>query len=163
VECGAFQKRFQKRKKELIMPARQAVPCFKCNEVIEVSHAAFMVDVMLRFVGIPRVIESARFAQASVGSCVTCTNFLANGDEPNPKLRPLDHVVYQLMQEAIANDPTYAFLNWLELRKARNMPVARLDDAATMRILETVKKRFALPEASTIEQDGDGKLVKLAG
>lgn len=138
------------------MPARQAIPCLKCNEIIEISSAAFMIDVMLRFVGVPRILESVRFAQASVGSCVPCTNFMANGDEPNPRARPLDHVVYKLVQEAIANDPTYAFLNWLDLRKARNMPVPRLDDPATVRILETLKKRFALPEATTID-GGEGK------
>lgn len=144
------------------MPARQAVPCFRCNEIIEVSEATFMIDVMLRFVGIPRILESARFAQASVGSCNPCTNFLAHGDEPNPRSRPLDHVVYKLMQEAIASDPTYGFLDWIELRKAKNMAVPRLDDPATARVLETLKKRFALSE-NTIEQGGgEGKLIQVA-
>jgi hypothetical protein len=144
------------------MPARQAVPCLKCNNIIEVNSAAFMVDVMLRFVGVPRILESVRFAQASVGSCVQCTNFMANGDEPNPRTRPLDHVVFKLVQDAIANDPTYAFLNWIDLRKAKNMPVPRLDDPATARVLETLKKRFSLPESTTIEQ-GAGKLIHVAG
>lgn len=143
------------------MPARQAAPCLKCNQVVETSEAAFVLDVMLRFVGMPRILETNRLNQASVTCCVTCADLMARGDEPPARTRPLDHMVYQIFREVITNDPTFAFLSWLEMRKALNLPAPRLDDPKMLRMWNDFRKSMALPALIENTEAGEGKLARI--
>jgi hypothetical protein len=149
------------------MPARQAAPCLKCGEMIEISEAAFVIDIRLRVVGIAGISESARSSQASVSCCITCADLIARGDEPNPRNRPLDHVVYELVQGLVTDDPMYAFLSWIEFRKAKGLPSPMLSDPKTLRVWNEFRKTLALPPVLDSDGEGDreGKtaLVKVAG
>jgi hypothetical protein len=143
------------------MPARQAAPCLKCGDIIEVSEAAFVLDLVLRFVGLPRVLETQRLSQASVSCCVTCADLMARGDEPPARTRPLDHIVYEQFKAVVSEDPTFAFLSWIEMRKTLNLPAPRLDDPKMLRMWNEFRRTMSLP--ALIEQDGgEGKtsLVK---
>lgn len=143
------------------MPARQAAPCLRCNEMIETSEAAFVLDLVLRFVGLPRVLETSRLSQASVSCCVTCADLMARGDEPSARTRPLDHVVYEQFREVITNDPTYAFLSWLEMRKGLNLPSPRLDDPKMLRMWNEFRRTMALPALIESAEPGEGKLARI--
>lgn len=145
------------------MAARQAAPCLKCNDMIETSEAAFVLDIMLRCVGMPRALEISRLSQASVSCCVTCADLMARGDEPPARTRPLDHIVFELFRDVITNDPTYAFISWLEMRKALNLPAPRFDDPKMLRMWNDFRKTMALPALIDNSPDAaEGRIVKLA-
>lgn len=126
------------------MPARQAAPCIRCNEMIEISEAALVADVRLRTVGIE---EGIRSPQASVCICVTCTDLIAKGDEPPQRTRPLDHLVYELVQELVTNDPSFTFLSWIALRKERGLPVPEMAQAKVLKAWNDFRRSLALPPA----------------
>jgi hypothetical protein len=128
--------------------------------MIEVSEAAFVLDLVLRFVGLPRIVEAQRLSQASVSCCVTCADLMARGDEPPARTRPLDHVVYEQFRDVITNDPTFAFLSWIEMRKTLNLPAPRLDDPKMLHIWNDFRRTMALPALIDAEK-GEGKIVKL--
>lgn len=133
------------------MPARQAAPCFRCREMIDINEAAFVADIRLRVVGIE---DALRMPQMSVSVCVNCADLIAKGDEPNQQNRPLEYAFCKQIQEAVASDPTFSFLSWIQLRKARGMAVPTLAEIKTMRSLNDLKRSLALP--STLE-GGEGK------
>lgn len=141
------------------MPARQAAPCLKCNDVIEISEAAFVLDLMLRFVGIPRLLETQRLSQASVSCCITCADLMARGDEPPARTRPLDHIAFELFREVVSNDPTFAFLSWIEMRKTLNLPAPRLDDPKMLQMWNNFRRTMALPALIEHPRSGEGKLT----
>jgi hypothetical protein len=143
------------------MPARQVAPCLKCLQPIEISQAAFVIDLMLRGVGLPKELEISRLSQASVSSCITCCDLMARGDEPPMKTQPLNHIVYQMVREVVANDPTYAFLSWLELRREQKLPTARFDDPKFLAQWNRLRQGVTVP--TLIENSGgEGKgLVKV--
>jgi hypothetical protein len=142
------------------MPARQAVPCLKCCEMIEISDAAFVIDIRLRVVGIAGLAESARSSQASVSCCVTCADMIARGDEPNARTRPLDHVVYEQVQGLVTDDPMYAFLSWIQFRKARGLSAPMLSDPKTLRIWNEFRKTLALPPMINSDGEGNAAIVR---
>lgn len=132
------------------MPARQAAPCIRCNEMIEISEAALVADIRLRTVGIEEAIRSP---QASVCICVTCTDLMSKGDEPPQRTRPLDHLVYELVQEIVASDPSFTFLSWIALRKEKGLSVPALSEAKIIKAWSEFKKTLALP--AVIEREGE--------
>lgn len=142
------------------MPARQAAPCLKCGDIIEVSEAAFVLDLVLRFVGLPRVLETQRLSQASVSCCVTCADLMARGDEPPARTRPLDHIVYEQFKSVVSEDPTFAFLSWIEMRKTLNLPAPRLDDPKMLRMWNEFRRTMALPALLEQNESGEGKQLK---
>lgn len=144
------------------MPARQAAPCLKCSEMIEISEAAFVIDIRLRVVGIAGIAESARSSQASVSCCVTCADLIGRGDEPSARSRPLDHVVYELVQGLITDDPMYAFLSWIEFRKARGLQAPTLSDPKTLRVWNEFRKTLALPPVLNAPDGEEKALVRAA-
>jgi hypothetical protein len=125
--------------------------------MIEINEAAFVLDLMLRFVGIPRLLETQRLSQASVSCCITCADLMARGDEPPARTRPLDHIAFELFREVVSNDPTFAFLSWIEMRKTMNLPSPRLDDPKMLAQWNNFRRTMALP--ALIERNGEGKLV----
>jgi hypothetical protein len=141
------------------MPARQTAPCFRCREMIEINEAAFVADIRLRLVGLD---DALRMPQMSVSVCINCADLIAKGDEPNPQSRPLDYAFCKQIQEAVASDPTFSFLSWIQLRKTRGMAVPSLPEIKAMRSLNDLRQKLSLP--STLE-GGEGKsgLVKVAG
>jgi hypothetical protein len=143
------------------MPARQVAPCLKCLQPIEISQSAFVIDLMLRGVGLPKELEISRLSQSSVSSCITCCDLMARGDEPPMRSQPLNHVVYQMVREVVANDPTFAFLSWLELRREQKLPTARFDDPKFLQQWNRLRQGITVP--TLIEQNGEGKtaLVKV--
>lgn len=146
------------------MAARQAAPCLKCCEMIEINEAAFVIDIRLRVVGVGGISENARTSQASVSCCVTCADLMARGDEPNPRTRPLDHVVYEQVKGLVTDDPMYAFLSWIEFRKSRGLPAPTLSDPKTVRLWNEFRKTLALPPVMDASDDGAGKsLIKVVG
>src|SRR6266851_5584275 len=102
------------------MAARQASPCLKCGDIIEINEAALVADIRLRTVGME---DGLRSPQASVPLCVTCTDLIAKGDEPPQRTQPLNHIVFGLVQEMVTSDPSITLLSWIELRKAKGLPV----------------------------------------
>lgn len=144
------------------MAARQSAPCLRCNEVIEISEAAFIIDVRLRVVGIANLAESARSSQASVSCCVTCADLMAKGDEPNPRTRPLDHVVYEQLKTMVTDDPMYALLSWIEFRRARGLPSPLLSDPKTLKVWNEFRRVMSLPAVQVIEapDPSEGKILK---
>src|SRR5258708_1521002 len=142
------------------MPARQTAPCLKCGDIIEISEAAFVIDIRVRVVGIAGIAESARSSQASVSCCITCADLMARGDEPNARTRPLDHVVYEQVHGMVADDPMYAFLSWIEFRKARGLPSPLLSDPKTLRVWNEFRKTLALPPVLESDREGNSALVK---
>lgn len=124
------------------MAARQAAPCLKCNEIIEISQAALVADIRLRTVGIE---DGIRSPQASVCICVNCTDLIAKGDEPPARTRPLDHLVYELVREMAAGDASFAFLSWLQLRKSLGLPVPTLSEPKVLKAWNEFRRVTALP------------------
>jgi hypothetical protein len=146
------------------MPARQAVPCIKCFNTIEISESAFMIDLMVRLVGVPKFLEMpSRLTQASVGSCVNCMDMMARGVEPPVKSQPLNHAVYQIVREVTSNDPTFAFLSWLQMRREMNMGVPRIDDPKIARLFMEMKKALALPAMVENSAVDEQRLIVRAG
>lgn len=143
------------------MPARQNAPCLKCSQIVEASQVAFVADFRLRAVGLD---ENARSPQASVSICVSCADQMANGDEPPQRTRPLDHLVFQLLRDMIANDITYQLHKWVALRKELRLPLPQLADPRLQRALKDLQKTMSLPAAQVIDSEsGEGKgLVKVA-
>lgn len=135
------------------MAARQAAPCLRCGEMIETSEVALVADFRLRTVGLE---DGVRSPQASVSICVTCTDLMAKGDEPNERTRPLDHLVYQLVQELVSNDPSFAFLSWIALRKGRGLPVPVLVEPKVLKAWNDFRKAMALP--ALVEQT-EGEII----
>lgn len=144
------------------MPARQAAPCLKCGQMIEVNEAAFVIDIRVRTVGVVGIAESSRASQASVSCCITCADLMARGDEPPARTRPLDHVVYEQVQSMVLDDPTVAFLSWIEMRKTLNLPAPRLDDPKTLNLWNDFRKTMALPPVIEREsrEIGEGKRLR---
>src|SRR5579871_5074966 len=105
------------------MPARQAAPCLRCGETIDINEAAFVADIRLRTVGLE---DALRSPSASVSICFTCGDLMAKGDEPPQRTRPLDHIVYTLMQEMVTSDLSISLVSWIELRQARGLPAPTL-------------------------------------
>jgi hypothetical protein len=142
------------------MPQRQAAPCLKCGQIVEPSQVAFVADFRLRAVGME---ENARSPQASVSICVPCADLMANGDEPPQRTRPLDHLVYELLRDMIANEFTYQLHKWIALRKDMRLPLPQLADPRIQRAMKELQRTMALPAVQTIDNsDGEGKqsLVK---
>jgi hypothetical protein len=144
------------------MPARQAAPCLKCNQIVEPNNVAFVADFRLRAVGME---ENVRSPQASVSICVPCADLMANGDEPSERTRPLDHLVYELLREMIANDLTFQLHKWAALRKEMGMAVPALADPKVLRAFNEFQRTLKLPALQTInagDEHGEGKnaLVK---
>jgi len=137
------------------MAARQAAPCLRCGQMIETSEAAVVADFRLRTVGLE---EGVRSPQASVSICVTCTDLMAKGDEPNERTRPLDHLVFTLVQEMVSNDPSFAFLSWIALRKGRGLPVPTLIEPKILKAWTEFRKVMALP--ALIERNGEAAPAK---
>lgn len=144
------------------MPARQAAPCLKCGETIEVNEAAFVIDIRLRMVGVVGLAESVRSSQASVCCCVTCADLMARGDEPPARTRPLDHAVYEQVREMVTGDPMVAILSWLEMRKMLGLPAPTLSDAKVLKVWNDFRRQLSLPPL--IEQTGlaEGKRLQEA-
>lgn len=142
------------------MGARQAAPCLKCCEMIEISEAAFVIDLRLRVVGIVNLADNARSSQASVSCCITCADLMARGDEPNPRTRPLDHIVYELVQGMVTDDPMFAFLSWIDFRKSKGLPAPTLSDPKTLRVWNDFRKTLALPPVMESDREGNTSLVK---
>jgi hypothetical protein len=113
--------------------------------MIDISDAAMVIDIRLRVVGVAGLSESARSSQASVSCCVTCADLMARGDEPSARTRPLDHIVYEQVQSLVTEDPMYAFLSWIEFRKAKGLPAPMLTDPKTLRIWNDFRQTMALP------------------
>lgn len=142
------------------MPARQAAPCLKCCQIVEPNNVAFVVDFRLRAVGLE---ESVRSPQASVSICVKCSDQMANGDEPSERNRPLDHLVYELLRDMIANDFTFQLHKWVALRKEMGLPVPTLADPKVLGAFNQFQRTMKLPALQTIDSEsGEGKtaLVK---
>lgn len=142
------------------MAARQPSPCLKCCRIVDASEAAFVADFRLRAVGLE---ENDRSPQASVSICVPCADQMANGDSPSERTRPLDHLVYQLLRDMIANDFTYQLHKWASLRRGMGMPVPQLAEPKILRAMKELTRTMALPGATTINAEhGEGKtaLVK---
>jgi hypothetical protein len=144
------------------MPQRQAAPCLRCHETIEASNLAFVADIRLRGVGME---DPPRSPQASVSICVTCSELMAKGDEPPERSQPLNHIVYELLREMIANDLTFGLHSWIALRKEMGYAIPTLVDPKISRAWKELQRTMALPAAQTLESSdgGEGKLVKFAG
>jgi hypothetical protein len=110
--------------------------------MIEPSEAAVVVDFRLRTVGLE---EATASSYASISICVECTDLMAKGDEPSERTRPLDHLVYERIQEMVTNDPTFTFLSWIALRKGRGLPAPTLIEPKILRAWNDFKKVMALP------------------
>lgn len=132
------------------MAARQTAPCLRCNQIIEISEAAIVIDLRLRTVGIEDRICSP---YASVSICVTCADLMSKGDEPPQRTRPLDHVVFELLQEMVTNDPSFTFLSWIELRKSKGLPVQNFLEPKFLKAWNDFRKSMALPPV--IEREGE--------
>ena len=142
------------------MGARQAAPCIRCNEIVEINEAALVADIRLRTVGIEEAIRSP---QASVCICLTCADLMSKGDEPPQRTRPLDHVVYELLQELVTNDPSFTFLSWIQMRKSRGLPVANFIEPKFLKAWDDFRKAMKLPalvEQTDEESSGAGKRLK---
>lgn len=144
------------------MAARQPAPCLKCSQIVESSQVAFVADFRLRAVGLE---ENTRSPQASVSICIPCADQMANGDEPPQRTRPLDHLVFQLLRDMIANDFTYQLHKWIALRKEIGLPLPQLAEPKIVRAFADLRRTMSLPGVQTIDSEaGEGKgLVKVAG
>ena len=141
------------------MPARQAAPCLKCCQIVEPSQVAFVADFRLRAVGLE---ENTRSPQASVSICVPCADQMANGDEPNERTRPLDHLVFQLLRDMIAGDFTYQLHKWVALRKDLGLPLPQLAEPKLMRALKEFQRTMSLPAGQVVVVEADAREGKLA-
>lgn len=149
------------------MPIRQSAPCLKCCQMIEPSNVAFVADIRLRGVGID---DPPRSPQASVSICVTCSDLMAKGDEPPQRTQPLNHIVYELLREMIANDLVFGLHSWIAMRKEMGLPVPVLVEPKVMKAWKEFQRTMALPGLrQTIDNSdserGEGKtnLVKVSG
>ena len=124
------------------MAARQSAPCLRCGEVIEINEAAFVADIRLRTVGLD---DQLRSPSASVSICFNCGDLMAKGDEPPQRTRPLDHIVYQLVQELVTNDLSISLVSWIELRKSRGLPAPSLSELRGMKAFAELRRMTALP------------------
>jgi hypothetical protein len=127
---------------------RQAAPCLRCAQIVEISEAALVADIRLRTVGLE---EAVRSPQASVYICVTCTDLMAKGDEPNGRTRPLDHLVYELVQDFVTGDPSFTFLSWVALRKLRGLPTPSFSEPKVLKAWNELRRVTALP--ATVERE----------
>lgn len=128
--------------------------------MIEISEAAIVVDFRLRTVGLE---EATRSPQASVSICVTCTDLMAKGDEPPQRTRPLDHLVFQLVQEMVTGDPSFTFLSWIALRKSRGLPVPTMVEPKILKAWSDFRKAMALPALiERSEEEGQSKRLREA-
>ena len=141
------------------MAARSAAPCLRCSEMIEPSDAALVADFRLRTVGLE---DGVRSPSASVSICVTCTDLMAKGDEPNERTRPLDHLVYELVQEMVSNDPSFAFLSWIALRKGRGLPAPTLIEPKVLKAWNEFRRVMALPPVIERHTEEEPKRLKEA-
>ena len=132
------------------MPARQAAPCLRCGETIDINEAAFVADIRLRTVGLE---DALRSPSASVSICFTCGDLMAKGDEPPQRTRPLDHIVYTLMQELVTTDLSISLVSWIELRQARGLPAPSLAELRGMKAFAELRKAMALPPV--LEREGE--------
>lgn len=132
------------------MPARQAAPCLRCGEVIDINEAAFVCDIRIRTVGLE---ESMRSPSASVSICFTCGDLMAKGDEPPQRTQPLNHIVYELIQELVTGDLSISLVSWIELRKSRGLPAPTLAELRGMKSFAELRKVMAIP--ATIEREGE--------
>jgi len=141
------------------MPTRQPASCLKCCQMIESSNVAFVADIRLRAVGIE---DAPRSPSASVSICVTCSDLMAKGDEPPQRTQPLNHIVYQLLRDMIANDFSFSLHSWIAMRKEMGLPVPVLIEPKVLRAWKELQRTMALPTVRTIDSDGEGKsaLVK---
>lgn len=140
------------------MPARQAAPCLKCGDVIDINEAAFVVDIQLRTVGLGDSHHERLYSSVSI--CFECADLMAKGMEPPEKSQPLNHVVYKLVREKVTADLGVSLVSWIELRKAQNLPAPTLAELRGMKAFADIRKAFSLP--ASIE-GGEGKpgLVKV--
>jgi len=130
--------------------------------MIEINEAAFVIDIRLRVVGVAGIADAARSTQASVSCCITCADLMARGDAPNPRNRPLDHVVYEQVQYMVTDDPTFAFLSWLETRKSLGLPGLTLAEPKLAKAWTDFRRAMALPptlERSSLERSGEPEIV----
>jgi hypothetical protein len=138
------------------MPARQAAPCLRCGEMIDINVAAIVADIRLRVVGFE---EAVRSAQRSVSFCVTCAELIAKGDAPPERTQPLNFIVYEGAREIISGDPSFSLLSWLQLRKDCGLESPTFVEPRVLRAWNDFRKTLALPPTLA---DGEGKtaLVK---
>jgi len=88
---------------------------------------------------------------------------MSKGDEPPQRTRPLDHVVYELLQELVTNDPSFTFLSWIQMRKSRGLPVANFIEPKFLKAWDDFRKAMKLPalvEQTDEESSGAGKRLK---
>lgn len=143
------------------MAARQAAPCLKCCDMIDINEAAIVVDFRLRTVGLE---EATRSPQASVSICVTCTDLMAKGDEPPQRTQPLNHLVYQLVQEMVMNDPSFTFLSWIALRKLRGLPAPIMAEPKILKAWNDFKRVMSLPAIiERADEDNGPRRLKEVG
>lgn len=129
------------------MGQRQAAPCLRCGEIIDINEAAFVADIRLRTVGLD---EALRSPSASVSICFTCGDLMAKGDEPPQRTRPLDHIVYELVQEMVTNDLSISLVSWIELRKSRGLPAPSLSELRGTKAFADLRRAMSLP--TTLER-----------
>jgi hypothetical protein len=140
------------------MPVREASPCLKCCEMIEPSNIAFVADIRLRAVGME---DAPRSPQASVTICVTCSDLMAKGDEPPQRTQPLNHIVYELLRDMIANDFTFGLHSWMAMRREMGLPVPKLVEPKVLKAWSDLKRVMALPNTIDTVDGGEGKMVKI--
>lgn len=139
---------------------RSAAPCFRCNRIVEISETALVADIRLRTVGLE---DAVRGSQASIYVCVDCTDYIAKGDEPNERTRPLDYLFCQQIKEIVTGDPSFTFLSWLNLRKTQGLPVPTLSEPKVLKAWNDFRKATALP---ALVERSDGEIPppkRLAG
>jgi len=134
------------------MPARQAAPCLRCGDMIEINLAAIVADIRLRVVGFE---EGIRSASRSVSFCVNCAELIAKGDAPPERTQPLNFIVYEGAREIISGDPSFSLMSWLQLRKDMGLNSPGLIDPKVQRAWTEFRRVLALP--AIIERSGDGE------
>jgi hypothetical protein len=121
--------------------------------MIEISEAALVADFRLRTVGLE---DGMRSPSASVSICVTCTDLMAKGDEPNERTRPLDHLVYELVKELVTGDPSFTFLSWLKLRKTNGLATPSFSEPRVLKAWNELRRVTALP---SVLETSDGEVL----
>jgi hypothetical protein len=142
------------------MPQRQPAPCLKCCQIIEPNNLAFVADIRLRAVGME---DPPRSPSASVSICVTCSDLMAKGDEPPQRTQPLNHIVYELLRDMIANDLTFSLHSWIAMREEMGLPVPALIEPKVSRAWKELQRQMSLPAVQTLDSSdgGEGKLVRM--
>lgn len=135
------------------MGARQAAPCLRCGDMIDINQAAIVADIRLRVVGFE---EAMRSAQRSVSFCVNCAELIAKGDAPPERTQPLNFIVYEGAREIISGDPSFSLLSWLQLRKECGLSVPVLIEPKVMKAWTELRKVMALAPPTTLT-DGEEK------